>query len=187
MRLQLARLLFAALAVVAVTATLADAQPIAPGAIPGVRGASRDAVHLLEELVARSGTARDLVEQLGRSDLVIFIRYEWFQALTLRGRIGFLTSNARTRLVAIEVSSRQTRLAQLSSLGHELQHAAEIAGAASVHDARTLAALYTSIGEPSGYPGAETYETAAAIAVGDRVRQELVAPAHRADPAVSCR
>jgi len=65
-----------------------------------------------------------------------------------------------------------------------LQHAVEIAGAASVDDARTLAAFYTSIGPASGTVGSETYETATAVAIGRRVRQELMAPPVPVDPAV---
>jgi hypothetical protein len=142
-----------------------------------LRGATLDAVHLLRELVARSPTGRDLVDRLERSDLVVYVRYEWFQTLTLRGRIGAIASSGHGRLFGIEINSNQTRTEQLAALGHELQHAVEIADAASVQDARSLAAFYRTIGEPSGYPGAETFETAAAKTIGSRVRQELVAPA----------
>jgi hypothetical protein len=124
------------------------------------------------------------VQQLGRSDLIVFIRYEWFPTNTLRGRIGVLASSGHRRLFAIEIDAHQTRIERLTTLGHELQHAVEIAGAASVDDARTLAAFYTSIGLPSGTVGSETYETAAAVAIGRRVRQELMAPPLPVDPAV---
>jgi hypothetical protein len=177
MRLPRARRIVVAVLTIAAIARLAPAQDVAIDAPARVRGASVDAVHLLQELVARSATGRHLVAQLDRSDLVVYIRYEWFQALTLRGRIGVVAAHGQGRLFAIEVNSHQTRTEQLAALGHELQHAVEIAGAAAVHDARSLAALYRTIGEPSGYPGAETFETAAATQIGHRIRQELVAPA----------
>src|SRR5437762_2902219 len=41
--------------------------------------------------------------------------------------------------------------------------------------ARSLAAFYITIGEPSGTPGAETYETRTAVEIGQRVREELAA------------
>ena len=184
MRLRLAHRLLGALIALGVATPLASGDDVVSGPPAGVRGASLDAVHLLEELVARSSTGRDLLEQLSRSDLVIFVRHAWFPIEMLRGRIGFLASRSRGRLFAIEISSRQTRTEQLVALGHELQHAVEIAGAASVHDARTLAAFYTGIGELSGQPGSATCETAAAIATARRVRQELLAPSVSADPAL---
>jgi hypothetical protein len=174
---RLARVLSLALWAVAATATPVGADDPGPAAPSRLRGTSLDDNHLLDELVARSATGRHLVAELGRSDLVVFVRHEWFQTQILRGRIGVVASREHVRLFAIEINSHQTRTEQLAALGHELQHALEIANAPFVHDARSLAALYTSIGEPSGYPGAERYETAAAVAAGYRVRQELVAPA----------
>jgi hypothetical protein len=184
MRLPPARSLFAALArgfiltlmAIAAVASPADADEVVANAPAHVRGASPDSVQLLTELIARSATGRELVAQLERSDLVVYIRYQWFETLMLRGRIGALASARPGRLFAIEINSHQTRTEQLAALGHELRHAVEIAGAASVQDARSLAALYRAIGEPSGYAGAETFETAAAAATGKQVRQELVAP-----------
>ena len=181
MRPRLTRALLPALGAIAMTAAFAGADEAEIGGVPRVRGASTEAVQLLQELVSRSTTGRDLVTRLERSDLLVFVRYEWFQSHTLRGRIGFLAASRRARVFAIEISSHLTRNEQLASLAHELQHAVEIAGAASVHDTRSLAAFYTSIGEPTGSPGAETFETAAAAATGRRVRQELLSPTAAAD------
>jgi hypothetical protein len=143
---------------------------------PHVRGATEDTASLLHELVDRSPTARELVDQLEQSDVIVYVRHEWFSSSSLRGRIGFLTAAPTPRrMLVIELASRYTRIEQLSALGHELQHAFEISRAPSVHDSESLAALYRKIGEASGrLAGSETFETAAAAATGRRVRVELI-------------
>ena len=174
MPLRFTRALLVAAGAIAVMATLASAQEAGPAAPPRVRGATVDAALLLDELVARSPTVRDLVGRLNHSDLLVYIRHQWFSTATLRGRIGFLTADSRRRLLAIEISSRYTRTDQLVALAHELQHAMEMAGAPSVWDAPSLAAFYTVIGVQTGSTSSsETYETIAADDIGRRVRNEL--------------
>ena len=139
-----------------------------------VRGTTADSALLLQELVARSATGRDLIDHLEQSDLLIYVRFEFFTTTTLRGRIGLIAANGPRRVLAIEIDSRHTRTDQLVALGHELRHAVEIAGAPSVSDPASLAALYTAIGEQTGFSsGYETYETIAAADAGRRVRVEL--------------
>jgi hypothetical protein len=187
MPLRAARWVLAIAAAIAVGATGAAAQDLdCNRKPPNVRGASDETAALLRDVVERSATAHDLVEQLERLNATIYIRYEWFTSATLRGRIGFLTaSTADRRMLVIELAARYTRIEQMSALGHELQHALEIAGAPDVYDSRTLATFYRKIGEPMGrLAGSETYETTAAAETGRRVRTELIAgPAH-ADVAV---
>lgn len=184
MRLRPARALLLATCVWALAGTLAWGQTADGTAGPRVRGAHLDEALLFDELVARSQTVRDLVDRLDHSDLLVYISYRWFSSPTLHGRIGFPAADSRRRLLAIEVDCRQNRIDQLAALAHELQHAVEIAGAPSVWDARSLAALYTSIGSLTGYSGGgETYETAAAAETGRRVRIELTNAAPAVDAA----
>lgn len=174
MPLRSLRAILAAVAAIAVTATLATAQDADRAAPSRIRGATVDAAQLLNELLERSPTVRDLVDRLDHSDLVVYVRYEWFSTTTIRGRIGFLASDKPRRLLAIEIACRYTRTDQLVALAHELQHAVEIADAPSVSDVRSLAEFYTSIGASTGYAArSETYETAAATETGRRVRGEL--------------
>ena len=59
-------------------------------------------------------------------------------------------------------------------LGHELQHAVEIAEAVDVIDAASMATLYRRIGEPTrSVVAAQCYDTAAARDVGTVVLTEL--------------
>lgn len=174
MPLRLACALLVTAGVIAVIATPSNAQDGDRASSSHVRGATADAAELLDELIARSTTVRDLVNRLDHSDVLIYVRYQWFSTATLRGRIGFLAANQHRRLLAIEIGCRYTRTDQLVALGHELQHGVEIADAPEVWDARSLAAFYTSIGEPMGHVAqSETYETAAAAEMGRRIRSEL--------------
>ena len=165
-----------------VAATPVRADEIDRPTPPHVRGATLDAALLLDEARARSATVRELLDRLEHSDLLIYVRYEWFSSASLRGRIGFVATGHEQRLFAIEIDCRRARPDQIAALGHELRHAVEIADAPSVWDARSLAALYASIGELTGYNSfGDTYETAAAAETGRRVRSEVANPAMAAD------
>jgi hypothetical protein len=150
----------------------ARAQEEAPAA--HVRGTDSATALLVHDLIERSPTGRLLIEQLDRSDLIVYVRYRWFTSTTLRGRIGFLAKGGK-RLVAIELATRHAYLDQLAALGHELQHAVEIAAEPTVSDPVSLAELYNRIGQPMGQTAGsyETYETNAAAEAGRRVRREL--------------
>jgi len=94
----------------------------------------------------------------------------------LTGRIGFVRGTCNQRYVAIEISAPRSYVEELASLGHELQHAVEIAAEPGVCDAAALADLYTRIGDPVERWGgmADSFETRTAFDTGIRVRRELL-------------
>jgi hypothetical protein len=61
----------------------------------------------------------------------------------------------------------------VSRLGHELQHAVEIADAPCVRDSQDVARFYLETGDAD--MGGTRYDSAAARAAGERVREELAA------------
>ena len=140
-----------------------------------VRGIDAASAAMIHDLVARSATGRELVEQLDRSDLVVYVRRRLFQTALLTGRIGFLRGDCRHRFVAIEIAAPRNYVDELSSLGHELQHAVEIAAEPAACDATSLAELYLRIGDPVDRWGglADSFETRAAAETAIRVRREL--------------
>jgi hypothetical protein len=140
-----------------------------------VRGTDDATTLLIRDLVARSTIGRDLVDELDRSDLVVYVRRRVFPTVSLNGRIGFVRSDHRRRLVAIEIAVPRNYVDELAALGHELQHAVEIAADPTVCDAASLAALYSRIGDTAGlWTGSEeSYETRAAAEAGRRIRREL--------------
>ena len=143
---------------------------------PRVRGLDAAASELIRDLVARSATGRDLVDQLERSDLVVYVRRRLFNTALLTGRIGFVARDCRRRVVAIEIASPRSHVDELSALGHELQHAVEIAAEPTTCDATSLAALYSRIGDPVERRAGlvDSFETQAAADASIRVRRELL-------------
>jgi hypothetical protein len=83
---------------------------------------------------------------------------------------------APSRYLIIELACGRLRIEQLVTLGHELQHAVEIARAPAVVDPHTLSAHFGRIGmRTSGAVAAwQTFETQAAIDVSMDVRRELI-------------
>ena len=149
--------------------------------VSNVRGIDEASSTLIRDLVSRSATGRELVDQIDRSDLVVYVRRRLFTTTMLNGRIGFLQSDCSRRLVAIEVAAPRNYVEELTALGHELQHAVEIASDSTVCDSASLADLYSRIGDLTiqSTPSEESYETHAAAEIGSRVRRELLqAAAH---------
>jgi hypothetical protein len=173
-------------AAVLITGALAVAQIHATPA-PRVRPETPQAAELLEDLRQRSPTARNLALTLEGSDIVVYIRHRVFAGSTLNGRIGFVRSDMPTRFLIIEIGCPRSRLEQLVTLGHELQHAAEIAADPSVADPRAMARYFERIGVRTRIAAAAdaTFETAAAQTVETRVRQELLGEKPTARAAVS--
>lgn len=158
---------------VLVTAALALAEtPAAPA--PHVRPESAALAALLDQLLARSATARALVDRLDRSDVVVYVRHRAFTETTLDGRTGFVHSEKPTRYLIVELACTRPLIDQLTTLGHELQHAVEIAEAAGVDGPRRLAAYFSRIGvRTSTTYDAVTFETERAREVSMLVRREL--------------
>ena len=78
------------------------------------------------------------------------------------------------RYVRIQIALRGGQDDSVAVLGHELQHAFEVAQEPWVYDQATLAALYQRIG--TGVPGGyHIYDTAAAQEIGRIIRRELLA------------
>jgi hypothetical protein len=160
-------------AAVLMTAALALAQTHATPA-PRVRPEASPIADLLDDLLARSPTARGLAAAVNDSDLIAYVRYRTFTTATLNGRIGFVRSQTPTRTLIIEIACQRLWIDQLVTLGHELQHAAEIAASTSVVDPRSMARFFDRIGmRLSGPLEAETFETARARQVSIHIRHEL--------------
>jgi hypothetical protein len=78
-------------------------------------------------------------------------------------------NNSKPRIQVLDCIASD---ATIALIGHELQHAAEVAAAPDVKDQAGLASLYKRIGEPGGL--AHSFDTRAAQNTGQRVRLELV-------------
>lgn len=118
----------------------------------------------------QSATFADLVARLQRSDVIVYIEDVPRLPGALEGRLMMLPRAHDHRYVRIQIALRGAPEDAIAVLGHELQHAVEIAEAVEVSDTDGLARLYRRIGLQSG---PHLYDTLAAQAAGRTVRREL--------------
>ena len=127
---------------------------------------------LLKRGMQRSFTFRSLVAALERSDIVVHLRRtEEPNANT--GFTQFIAARGGSRFVRITLNVAEASEFSVALLGHELQHAVELAGEPLVVDARAYEALYRSIGRESCTPQSPCFDTPAAVDAGRRVLKEL--------------
>jgi hypothetical protein len=168
----LAALLASLLATAAVRATgdLPDTG-ISPQTLQHVRTTDARFSALIAEGMRRSPTVRSLVDRLDRSTMFVYVDYRPLPG-NLSGRLTFLGGGDRWRYVRVEIECRQSVVDQIAALGHELQHAVEIADAAAAVDPPSIRALYGAIGFALDDSG-QRFETDTAKGAGSRVRREL--------------
>lgn len=136
------------------------------------RATSPAAKTLLRLATERSPLTRALVEDLERTDVVVYLIFSIEPvAQSTPAFMTFLTEAAGTRYVAIHLWWKSApQLEYVPLLAHELQHALELAAAADVHDQEGYLRLFREIGWSSG---TQRFETQGARAMEQRVRDEL--------------
>ena len=137
-----------------------------------VRTQDRAIRSLLKRGFTRSPTFGRLLARLEQSDLIVYIEEVPRLPGALEGRMMLLSTPHTQRYVRIQIALRGSLEDSVALLGHELQHAVEVAEDASVTDQTTLTALYERIGTRGG---PDMYDTLAARTVGQQVRRELLA------------
>jgi hypothetical protein len=143
----------------------------------GVRPQGREAEQLLADARRLSPTVRRLLAELQASDVLVFLEVlpgprcsdppRW--QLLVPSVLALVAAGAGARHLKIEVYGYHGT-DRISWLAHELQHAVEIASAPEVTDDAALNRLYHRIGYRSG---AHSWETTAAIDIGNQVLAEL--------------
>src|SRR6185503_2787277 len=186
--LSLAPLLFAALLSGASNAPL-PASVTLDAPTRHVRTTSRSITKLLARGYQRSPTLAAIITKLQHSDVFVYIEDVPRLPGALEGRLMMLPRAHEARYVRIQIALRGAPEDTIALLGHELQHALEVAEAPSVSDQAGLERLYARIGVSGG---SHQYDTVAAQETGRTVRRELAAsraqdlrgeePAQRAGP-----
>jgi hypothetical protein len=120
--------------------------------------------------VTRSATFRSLVQRLEQSNVIVYVQLRPNMPTDIGGLLEFMGRGGTDRYLRVTLSSVHHLNVLVALLGHELQHAAEVADAPDVLTASHFAALYRRIGVPSG-PG--RYDSTAARAAGQTVQAEL--------------
>lgn len=128
----------------------------------------------LDHGLALSSTLRELEAHLARSSTIVYLSRTTLPR-GLVGRTRLIGAGDRWRFLSVELDERVGMPDLLAVLGHELQHAVEIADAAEVVDANSLLALYRRIGQeaPNRETAMHSFETREAVEVGRRVQAEL--------------
>jgi hypothetical protein len=151
------------------------AAPVSPSAIlesptRHVRTTYPYAQALLRDGFQRSPTFARLLVQLERSDLIVYIESQAGIPPGIEGRLLMLTAAHGTRYVLIQIGTGDSLQDAIATLGHELQHANEVADAHDVIDMSGFIALYERIGVRNGW---HQYETKRAQEVGRQIRREV--------------
>lgn len=145
-----------------------------------VRWANESGRALLVEGVRRSAVVRNLVDDLEHSDVIVYVSGVMSAAPGAAGgcaegvaaHLAFATAAGGLRYLHITLDTwRAGGWDAIPLLGHELQHALEVAAAPEVKDVWSFERLYFRIGWPSGQ---RAYETDLARATGRRIQEELL-------------
>ncbi len=136
-----------------------------------VRGAGDVAAALLADGAHRSYTFARLLDAVERSDVIVYVEMSPELPVSLAGRLMLAGCAHGQRYLRIQIAPAGAPEELIAILGHELQHAVEVADAPEVRDVRALVELYGRIG--LGGRDGEHFDTIAARAAGRTVKSEL--------------
>lgn len=156
--------------VILVTLAGASASATAPP-LSHVRLRDRGIERLLHQAVDRSPTLHDLVQTLEASNVIVYVELQPRLRDSVPAGLTFSGAGGGMRYLRIWLNPGNTRPQMIAMLGHELQHAVEIAVEPSVRCPATLAAHFARIGRRA----ANGWETDAARDAGRTVQREFVA------------
>jgi hypothetical protein len=128
------------------------------------------ATHIITQALARSPSVRTLVRELEASDVIVHIETCW-QLPGAQGAMRFVTRRGGRRYLRITIASGLPPQSRTAILGHELQHALEVARS-EAGDVDAVRKLF----EAEGYRTrgwTDVFETDAAQRVERMIRSEL--------------
>ena len=159
------------IALVGLAASATAASDTAPvNSTAHVRAMQKEGDALLTVGMGSSPTFRRLVNRLERSDVIVYVDIRPDMPAYLGGSLRFITRSATTRFLRVQLNRSLSEPTLVALLGHELQHAVEVAGAPDITTADGLRRLYRRVGVRTG---PDTYDSVAARETGYTVRDEL--------------
>lgn len=163
------RILLALLAlVIPVGAVAAPGRSVVGG--PRIRPHDDRSATLFLEGLQRSDTLRAIVDRLETHDVIVYLQMQPGLKSRLAGRLTWMTAASRFRYVRVSLNPELSGDIAIATLGHELQHALEVANEPSIVNATSLDAFYRKNGISIR---AHEWDTDAARDVGDAVRKDL--------------
>jgi hypothetical protein len=164
----------AALAIVSTVLVIAPLQAGGPAAaanpLAHVRALQKDANQVIAEGMEGSATFRRLVNRLERSNVIVYVDLRPDMRDSIGGSLRFLGRSATHRFLRVQINRADSKIWRVALLGHELQHAVEVADAEDVMSAEDLRGLYRRIGVRMGV---DAYDSVAARETGLAVRDEI--------------
>ena len=130
---------------------------------------------VLAEGMQYSPTISALVDTLDASNVIAHVECTRLNSLTLQGRTLFVVAKRDVRYVRVQIDCQLMRRELMAIIGHELQHAAEIAATPDVVDEHSFAGRLRRIGFLRCCGTQEQYETTAALEAGEHVMDEMLA------------
>ncbi|MBI2189008.1 MAG: hypothetical protein HYU37_18060 [Acidobacteria bacterium] len=131
---------------------------------------------LLEEGLRISATLRALVDRLEQSDLVVYVMSDPRPVRRVDGRLTLMAAVSGARYVMVRIRELPHPGLVLAIVGHELQHAMEIADDPAIVDAESMAQAYSRMGYATqAMPSGLSFDTRAAVEAGMQVWRELQA------------
>jgi hypothetical protein len=167
----------AALVLCAVTSATADSLIEVLPKPPQVRTTDHRINAAVERGLRDSPTFRGLVDRINASNVVVYVTADaGAMPQGLDGQLTFVSSAGGFRYVLVRVKTALAAARLVSLLGHELQHAREIADSEAIVDAPSMAREYTA---RLGYctrrrAAGNMFDSRAAVQAGERVLRELL-------------
>jgi hypothetical protein len=152
-------------------------------AMSHVRALSDHARRTLADGLSRSSTIVRLIGELDASGVIVFVDTR-VDPLIPTAETMLITATASVRYVHVILNPRLTADERVEYLGHELQHAVEIAQDAGAVDSASVRRRFALIGREvaSSTPREKAFETEGAKLVSAAVRRELMAPRRASGP-----
>jgi hypothetical protein len=167
MRLVWVALAFGFATLTTITGSSASAGPTH---VPRLRPAGTAAQQLIDTGLSSSPTFRALANRLRYSDVIVYVEVRHDLPNNVGGSLRFMAKSATDRFLRVTINGYHSRMMQVALLGHELQHAVEVAGAPDVDSHDAMANLYRRIGVSVGR---DAYDSAAARDAGYAIREEF--------------
>ena len=152
----------------------------APAASPAESTPARSTLRTIDaEMPGLVQTGREqsrsfsaLADRLAATDVVVYITCAPLRP-HIDGELVFLGAAGGIRYVMVRIAPHLTMQRRIAILGHELQHAVEIAERPEIVDSTTLARAYARFGYTRRTGSRVDFDTAAAIGAGNRIWREV--------------
>lgn len=168
----LAFIMICAAAPVTTAAAPDDPPPDKSQRSPRVRAADSRTAALLAQGLERSATIRAFVNELEQRDVIVYLEIQPALKKRLAGTLTWLSASQSHRYVRISINPELSTDLAISTMGHELQHALEVANAPDVVSEPTLERYYRTYGQENR-AHINGWDTEAARVAGEDVRREL--------------